>query len=66
MKWQLGTSVELVGNTLPRALSLTTEAFLDRCIRWATNEESDAVADLTVAVVTTESDNCSVMTVANK
>jgi hypothetical protein len=40
MKWAYGDRLELVGNTLPRALSLTDDKFLDKCVRWATPEEA--------------------------
>jgi hypothetical protein len=42
MKWDYGSKVELVGDTLPRALARTSDAFLDKCVRWATKEEAEA------------------------
>jgi hypothetical protein len=51
MKWAYGGRLELVGNTLPRALSLTDDKFLDKCVRWATPEEAAiARADETATV----------------
>ena len=54
IKWQYGDWLTLVGNTLPRALSRTSEAFLDRCARWAKPEElpNGNVAEATVAKAT--------------
>jgi hypothetical protein len=45
MVWKYGSKVTLVGNTLPRALSRTTDAFLDKCVRWANDEEKKDAAE---------------------
>ena len=57
-KWAHPEWLEIVGNTLPRALSLTSEKFLDRCVRWESPEEEayrlraaeEAVANATETV----------------
>ena len=38
-KWAHPEWMEIVGNTLPRALTRTSEAFLNRCVRWESTEE---------------------------
>jgi hypothetical protein len=45
MKWEYGDKVVLVGNTLPRALARTSDAFLDKCVRWATDDEKRQTAE---------------------
>lgn len=45
MKWAYGEKLRFVGNTLPRALAGTTDAFLDKCVRWATKEEADVAQE---------------------
>jgi hypothetical protein len=45
MSWRYGSRVELVGNTLPRALARTSDEFLDRCVRWASDEEKREAAE---------------------
>lgn len=46
MKWEHGQKVEFVGNTLPAALARTSEAFIQRCARWATDDDAQPAAAL--------------------
>jgi hypothetical protein len=45
MSWHYGSKVVFVGDTLPRALARTTDEFLDRCVRWASDDEKREAAD---------------------